>query len=417
MKCRKCEAVIPDDAIRCPKCGGLIPRTQKPSKPEPGKTGKFDISLIEIGDNREELVNLLRRIPGFKDRKIEKDLEDLPLYLFRGISSERIPRIKERFEEIGALIRIQESKETEEKKEVEKSFWAKNKLLIEIGATVFSVLAVIIVILSLSSKKYVPKIYESSRGFRSSQSSSRPGKTGSFSYRTKDNREVGLNYSILSEDIVDSKTEARVETKLEVDEGVSDDAAGFMIKKIGEELKKKRGFKYFDSPTEVEVLLYNKGDEQKFGKNGWRFKYKSKKSSLGELIAQNIKKINSYPYTAFNNRRVAYYLDNKLYNNEISPEIKLYPSEHNHNAVQIGISEKNPKISKKDYLSKIASNIGSVLKDEDTKCEGIFINLPSGSYFISSELCKLAYAKWGDDFKNKELVDFIWRNIQKDEKK
>ena len=418
MKCRKCEAIITEGMIRCSKCGALIVQTQKSSKSDFHRQSKYDIILVNTGTNKEELINLLKRVPVYRNRNIEKDLENLPFCIFRDIPSERIPKIKERLESVGAQVKIRESKENDKKEEVKKSFWKRNKLLIEISAAVFLISVLFIVFLVFSSRKYVPGIYKSKSGLKQSQKTAKYRKPKSLTFNTEDGRNVDLDYSILSEDIIDSESQAHILTKLEIDENVPDKAAEFIIRKISEEQKKKKGFKYFDSPNEVEVILYNKGSEQKYGKDAWRYKYSSQKGSLGKLIAQNLKRINGYPYSKFNNRRFAYYLSKQFENEkEINSEINLLPPESKANDIQIGIIENNPKINRKIYLSKVASKVGAVLKEVDIKCEGVFVKLPSGSYYISSDLCMLAYTKLGNDFKNDGFVDFIWRNILKNEKK
>ncbi len=418
MKCRRCETPVTEDMIRCPKCGGLLPHFKKSEKLNSLKPSKFDIFLIDIGKDREKLVNLLNRILGVKKRKIDKDLKRLPLCLFRGISSENAHKLKLRIESFGASVKIQESKEVDSKRKVVNGFWNKNKKLIKTGAILFLAVIILSLVFMVGSRKYIPAIYKSKDGLKLSQKTPRYNETKGFTFQTEDEQKISSNYSIIGVDIIDSEAEARLALKIEVDEGILENGAFNLIKKLGDDQKKKSGFKYFKEPQEVEVLLYNRDDERRFGGNAWWYKYSWRQGSLGKIISQNIKKINSYQYSKFNYRRFAYYLDEKFSSkSEINPEIKIFPSEFKDAGVQVGIFENDLKIDKKVYLPEIARGVGSVLEELNMKCEGIFVELPTGNYFIPPDLGKLSYTKWGDNSRNEEFLEFVWRNIQKDEKK
>jgi len=78
MKCRKCEAVVPDDLLRCPKCGALIPRVRAKKKEDSDKPLKYDVFLIRFGENKGKIIDFLSSLKKVSPRKIEKGLKELP---------------------------------------------------------------------------------------------------------------------------------------------------------------------------------------------------------------------------------------------------------------------------------------------------------------------------------------------------
>jgi len=338
--------------------------------------------------------------------------------LFENISSESALRIKEKIESLGACVKIQESKKSTGKKKKIDGLWEKNKRFIEVGAIILSSVVIFFLVFWFGFRKYVPGIYKSEGELKLLKKSHKYGETSLLEFKPRGKQKVSLTYSIIGKDIVDSETEAGVQLKIGVDRDVSEKEASALLKELGDEERKRGGFKYFKNPQKVDIFLYKEEDRNKFGEDGWSYKYSWEKNSLEKIIAQNIKKINSYPYTSFKWRRFAYYLDEKfILKTGVSPEIKLFPSEYKDGGVQVGIFEKDLKINKKNYLSMVAGNVGSVLKEMGVKCEGIFVELPTGKYFIPPELCKLSNTKWGENFNNSEFVKFVWRNVQKDEER
>ena len=415
MKCRKCEAVVPDDLLRCPKCGALIPRVRAKKKEDADKPLKYDVFLIRFGENKGKIINFLSSLKKVSPRKIEKGLKELPNCILWGISSDNALKIKNKFESFGASVKIQESR-GDFKEEDADSFWKRNKLTFQIGAFFLGTLIIGITVILISLNERVPSVYKSDKDISFGRKGVKKGKQGKIEYSKSDDKKSLVPYSMISQDIIDSESDARVLVSMEIDETVSDEDAVALLKKIGEEQKKRGGFQYFDHPQKVGVFLYKKDDKAKSGKDAWSHKYSWKEGALGKILSQNIKKINNYSYGQFTARRFAYHLDEQFNKSgDINPEIKLFPSELKDMGMQVGVFDDNVKIDGKEYLAKVAQNVGEILKEVDIKFEGVFVQLPGGNYFISPELCRLS----GSDTPNqeKDFAEFLWRNIQKDNKK
>ena len=169
MKCRKCETPVTEDMIRCPKCGGLIPHVKKSKELSSLRSLKYDVFITDIGKDKEKLVDLLNRILRVKKKKIDKDLERLPLCILKSISSENALKFKERIESIGASVKIQESEEAE--RGVGNGFWSRNKTLIGVRAVIFSAVILFTLVLLFGIQKYIPTIYKSSDELKLSKKS------------------------------------------------------------------------------------------------------------------------------------------------------------------------------------------------------------------------------------------------------
>lgn len=414
MKCRKCEAIISPEMLRCPKCGALIPRTRSEKKDDSEKKQRFDVILISYGENREKVLELLSALKRESIKKTGKDFRELPAYVFQGISSDNALTIKNRFESIGASVKIQESRRKIILKGKD-TFWKRNKFIIQISSVFFITSIILIFIVLAGLNERVPSVYKSKKDLSFSKKKSTTGRGGKMSPGGSGSNLV--SYSLMSEDIIDSQSEAGVIVNMKIDESVSDEKAVEMLRKIGEEQKKRGGFRYFDHPQKVEVVFYKEDDKEKVGDEAWSHKYSWKEGELGRIISQNIKKINAYDYSTFTVRRLAYYLDGQFQkDSDISPEIKLFPSELKDMGVQIGLFDEKTAIDRKDYLAKVAENVGIAVKDIETNFEGVFIELPEGHYFITPELCKLAESKSRTEEGKREFSELLWRNVQKDNK-
>ncbi|MCK4965770.1 hypothetical protein KAS50_02000 [bacterium] len=413
MKCRKCEAVISDDLIRCPKCGALIPRVRAKKKEDFDKPLKYDVSLISFGENKGKIINFLSSLKKVSPRKIEKGLKELPSCILIGISSDNALKIKNKFESFGASVKIQESR-GDFKGESADSFWKRNKLAFQIGAFFLGTIIIVITVILIGLNERVPSVYKSNKDISFGRKGTKRSKKGKIEYSKSDGKKSLVPYSMISQDIIDSESEALVLVSMEIDETVSDEDAVALLKKIGEEQKKRGGFKYFAHPQKVEVFLYKENDKAKSGKDGWSHKYSWSEGMFGKILSQNIKKINNYSYSQFAARRFAYHLDEQFNKSaEVNPEIKLFPSELKDMGMQVGVFDDNVKIDRKEYLAKVAENVAGILKEVDIKFEGVFVQLPDGNYYISPELCRLS----DTPNQEKDFAEFLWRNIQKDGKK
>ena len=181
MKCRKCEAVIDDDLLRCPKCGALIPRVRAKKKEDSGKARKFDIFLIGFGENKRKIVDFLSSLKKISQKKAEKGIKELPCSILRGISSDNALKIKNKLESFGASVKIQESR-GDVKEEDAGSFWKRNKLAFQIGGFFLGTLIIALPLILIGLNERVPSVYKSDKDISFGRRGVKKGRQGKIEY-------------------------------------------------------------------------------------------------------------------------------------------------------------------------------------------------------------------------------------------
>ena len=222
-----------------------------------------------------------------------------------------------------------------------------------------------------------------------------------------------VHYTIRAEEKSENRNAALIRSVVALNGEWPRDSMIDLLGELEARYRRRTDFFNFTSPTHILIYLVNESLETGDEREHFIARLSTYKDSPGQ-IEWNVSQTGRLDSGVREERSALSEAEGALrILGDASPEISILTGEENPRALQISIRDYAYSGDPREYIARTAQAVSKIIRGMNRPCEGVFIALFKGNYYISAESCLTAGILPDDEDSRDYASAMIWKNTDK----